>query len=294
MKSSMTKFTLSLLLLFPLAACGGSQAAKRQKVEQRARPRALVGSDQPLVSDKSRCNPDTPDREMSEYDTSGDRVPDVRKIFLRIGKAAPYRLVLICRETDINGDGVKDVVRYYDDAGLALREEADRNLDGRMDEVTFFERGIVVRQEFDANHDGKVDTKIFFKEEKPFRAERDLRGRSTASKWLPDRWEYYDGERVVRMGTDLDGDSKVDRWDRNEALTRNDEGGDFSSSSLTGGIESGSSSFADAPNSQTPTQGGDASPEEEGDLVTAKEKKRGKGKKKAPGKVLKAEPAPGK
>ncbi|MFT5359274.1 MAG: hypothetical protein ACI9KE_006517, partial [Polyangiales bacterium] len=30
----------------------------------------------------------------------------------------------------------------------------------------------------------------------------------------PDRWEYFEGGRMVRMGTDLDGDGRVDRWDR--------------------------------------------------------------------------------
>ena len=122
--------------------------------------------------------------------------------------------MLVCRESDLNADGRKDVVRYYTDDGHALREEADRNFDGTMDEVTFFQDGQILRQEFDTQGDGKVDTKIFFDAGKPLRAERDLAARSTAERWQPDRWEYYEDGRVVRMGTDVDGDGKVDRWDR--------------------------------------------------------------------------------
>ena len=46
------------------------------------------------------------------------------------------------------------------------------------------------------------------------RTERDLAGRSTGTEWHPDRWEYFEDGRMVRMGTDLDGDGNVDRWDR--------------------------------------------------------------------------------
>ena len=46
------------------------------------------------------------------------------------------------------------------------------------------------------------------------RTERDRGGRSTASRWQPDTWEYYEDGRMVRVGNDLDGDGTVDRWDR--------------------------------------------------------------------------------
>jgi hypothetical protein len=162
----------------------------------------------------SRCPYNRARNDVSEYDTSGDNRPDVRKVFVRIGEGSLTRLVLSCRETDINSDGVKDVVRFYTDEGDALREEADRNFDGKIDELTFFEKGQVVRQEFDSQADGKLDTKIYFDKGLPQRAERDLSGKSTPQKWQPDRWEYYVDGHMVRMGTDLDGDGKVDRWDR--------------------------------------------------------------------------------
>jgi hypothetical protein len=168
----------------------------------------------------AKCQGNNPKYEVSEYDTSGDGKPDVRKVFLRVGEGILARLVLICRESDLNSDGNKDVVRYYSEEGRPLREESDRNFDGRMDEITVFQEGQILRQEFDNTDDGKVDTKIFFDKGKALRAERDLNGRSTGERWQPDRWEYYEEGRMVRMGTDLDGDGKVDRWDRDVSLRR--------------------------------------------------------------------------
>jgi hypothetical protein len=195
---------LALLLAY---GCGSTQKPA-PKVAERAQSMDLKGVG------GERCDGSKPNREVSEYDVNGDGVNDVRKVFLAIGEDVEQRLVMICREADINGDGRKDVIRYYDDDGRSLREESDRDFDGRMDMALIFQDGKVVLEEVDENHDGKVDTKLFFENEKPLRAERDLTGRSTPEVWRPDRWEYYEGGQMVRMGTDLDGDSRVDRWDR--------------------------------------------------------------------------------
>jgi hypothetical protein len=207
--------------------CSGSVQVGPQNTEKLNEARN-AGRSKPMVTGASesdaaigqRCSGAQPRQEVSEYDTSGDDLPDVRKVFLRVGEGSLARLVLICRESDLNADGAKDVVRYYTDEGRPLREEADRNFDGQMDQVTVFQEGQILRQEFDSGGDGKVDTKIFFDNGKPLRAERDLKARSTADKWQPDRWEYFEEGRVVRMGTDVDGDGTVDRWDRDMSLRR--------------------------------------------------------------------------
>ena len=165
-----------------------------------------------------RCDASKPGREISEYDTSGDGKYDIRKVFVALGEGVEARLVMICREADVNGDGRKDVVRLYDDEGRSLREESDRDFDGRMDMATVYQEGKIVQQEIDENRDGKVDTKLFIQADKFVRTERDLTGRSTPDRWRPDRWEYYEEGRVIRMGTDVDGDSKVDRWDRDSTF----------------------------------------------------------------------------
>jgi hypothetical protein len=203
-----------LACVFAVTACASSKPPPTNINSGRA---SMLSAD--TTAGGERCER-KPGREVSEYDTSGDNRFDVRKVFLAIGTGVDARLVLICRETDVNGDGKKDVIRYYDDDGRTLREESDRDFDGRMDLVLVFQDGKVVREELDENHDGKVDTKVFLDNGKPMRSERDLKGRSTPDQWHPDRWEYYEQGKMVRMGTDLDGDSRVDRWDRDAAIKK--------------------------------------------------------------------------
>jgi len=212
------------LIISALVGCGGAVGRPTASAEVEARARANVraqslGDTSGDPEGEARCEVG-PDRESSEYDTSGDEVPDVRKVFKVVGEAPTGRLVLVCRESDVNADGAKDVVRYYNDEGRPMREEADRNFDGKMDEVTYFQDGQVVRKEVDTDANGIVDLKIFFEGGKPQRAEADLVGRSTATDWKPNRWEYFEENRMVRMGTDLDGDGRVDRWDRDEEFKR--------------------------------------------------------------------------
>ena len=198
------------MILLVLAGCSSSTPQKPTAGNDRAT--ALGGNDK--GSGGERCDATKPGRESSAYDSSGDGVPDVRKVFLSTGTGVDARLVMICRETDVNGDGKKDVIRYYDDEGRSQREEADRNFDGKMDMAIIFQDGKIVREELDENRDGKIDTKVFVENGKPLRAERDLAGRSSGDNWQPDRWEYYEDGKMIRMGTDLDGDRRVDRWDR--------------------------------------------------------------------------------
>ncbi len=209
----MTKSTIASLA-FALATVGcADEAEQRRERPEQARSAQTSGGERP-TDDHGRCDASAENHEVSEYDTSGDEWPDVRKVFLTVGSGRLARLILICREADLNGDGTKDVVRYYNDEGRPLREEADRDFDGQMDEITYFERGRIVRQEIDSDRDGRVDSKVFYENGRPLRAERDLGGRSTPQQWQPDRWEYYENGRTVRIGTDLDGDGRVDRWDR--------------------------------------------------------------------------------
>jgi hypothetical protein len=196
---------------FVLVLVGGCASTKSATTEAKAAAQAtaaLKGSGDP------RCDAAFVGREVSEYDTSGDGRPDVRKVFMRIGTAANSRLVMICREADVNRDGRKDVARIYDDEGHSLREDVDRNFDGKKDQITIFQSGEVVVQEFDDNFDGRIETKIFYEHSRPLRTERDIAGRSTPSQWRPDRWEYYEGGKMVRIGEDMDGDTRVDHWDR--------------------------------------------------------------------------------
>jgi len=218
----MTRFPIvGLCAALVLAGCGGAAAERRARADANQRSRALAGST--TAQGPDRCEAQEGTHEVSEYDTSGDDIPDVRKVFLRVGTPPVVRLVLICREADLNADGIKDVVRYYTEEGRPFREESDRDFDGQMDEVIFFEDGRIVRMEQDTTGNGQVDTKVYYENGRPVRAERDMAGRSTPTSWHPDRWEYFENSRMVRMGTDIDGDGNVDRWDRDQELRRQQE-----------------------------------------------------------------------
>ena len=207
------------LLALSLAVVGcGSKSAEPVTNPGASQTESSSGGE---IVDGGRCMPDGPGYEVSEYDTSGDNTPDVRKLFKTMGEGSLARLVLVCREADLNGDRRKDIVRLYNDQGRPLREEADRDFDGTIDEITHFTNGRITLREVDTSGNGTIDTRIFYEAGLPVRAERDMKGRSTVATWKPDRWEYYTDGRTVRVGTDVDGDGKVDRWDRDEERLRN-------------------------------------------------------------------------
>jgi hypothetical protein len=210
------KYISLLLLTVALVGCG-SKSPDPVTSPGASQSESTSGGE---VADAGRCMPDGPGYEVTEYDTSGDNTPDVRKLFKTMGEGSLARLVLVCREADLDGDRRKDIVRLYNDEGRPMREEADRDFDGRIDEVTHFTNGRVTLREVDTSGNGMIDTKIFYEAGVPVRAERDMEGRSTVATWQPDRWEYYSEGRTVRVGTDVNGDGKVDRWDRDEAKLR--------------------------------------------------------------------------
>lgn len=210
------KQALMCVVSLAVIGCGSSNAEPVTRPGEQAE--ASSGNE---VADSGRCLSPGEGFEVTEYDTSGDDRPDVRKLFKTMGEGSLARLVLVCREADLNGDGRKDIVRLYTDQGRPMREEADRNFDGQIDEITHFADGRITLQELDTTENGVVDTKMFFEEGQPVRAERDMAGRSTRAAWKPDRWEYFVDGRTVRIGTDLNGDGKVDRWDRDEEKLRN-------------------------------------------------------------------------
>ncbi|MDP3276523.1 MAG: hypothetical protein Q8Q09_15100 [Deltaproteobacteria bacterium] len=207
---------VGLVALGALAGCGGTQTEARQRAV-----REPINHIQSTTSreDQSRCDATLAGRSQSEYDTNNDGVPDVRRVFVTSGEGHELRSTLICREADLNGDGRKDIFRFYNEEGRTLREEEDRNFDGRIDVISFFDRGEVVRREFDSNGDGQVDMRIFYRNRRPYRAERELNSDNTPN-FRADYWEYFDATgRVVRIGWDYNGDERADQWDRTDRIT---------------------------------------------------------------------------
>lgn len=97
--------------------------------------------------------------------------PDVARVYKREGGFRSPSF-LSCREVDLNGDGRKDMLVYYEPDGRKSREEFDQDYDGIADVKGFYEQGKLVRQELDVNHDGKADVVQHFEAGKLVRSER--------------------------------------------------------------------------------------------------------------------------
>jgi hypothetical protein len=190
-----------------VAGCGG---ANKEPVSALSEVSGLPDDDQ------SRCAfSDRPDREVSETKGPSAQFASVRRVFGIMGEGDDRRRVLLCREADTNLDGVKDVVRTYNDRGEALNELADSDYDGNIDTWITFSRGRMSKLQVDNGRRGAPDETRLYVAGKLSRAQRD-----TNYDGKPDVWEIYSEGKLQRLGVDLDFDGHVDRWDRDEILMR--------------------------------------------------------------------------
>lgn len=203
---------MSVVLAAPLlSACGAGPKFKAEEPTVQTKKRA-DGS----IDDRSMCEwRGKADREASEVAGPGSIQPNVRRVYAIIGSGDDRRKVLICREIDTNFDGVKDVVRRYNDHGESVGEEADSNYDGRIDTWITFIKGRLAEVQVDTNYDGRPDEWKGYSNGKLVRVKRDANFDGK-----PDVWEIYREGRLERMGVDLDGDEHVDRWDHDNEMRR--------------------------------------------------------------------------
>jgi hypothetical protein len=197
--------------LLGLAACSGGPKFKAEEPTVQAQKRP-DGS----VDDRSMCEwKGKADREASEVAGPGSIQPNVRRVYQIVGSGEDRHKVLICREIDTNFDGVKDVVRRYNDKGESISEEADSNYDGKIDTWITFIKGRLAEVKIDHNFDGKPDEWKHYTNGKLSRVVRD-----TNFDGKPDVWEIYREGKLERMGVDVDGDEHVDRWDHDNEQRR--------------------------------------------------------------------------
>jgi hypothetical protein len=197
---------VSISSIVVLSACGSSKSETAAKA-----PTQVTGR-----NDQSRCDyKGRADREVIESNGPGATVPNVRRVFGIMGEGDDRRRVLFCREIDTNLDGVKDVVRSYNDKGDPVDEEADSDYDGKIDTWIKFSGGHISKEERDRNRDGRPDETRYYVKGKLSRVQRD-----TNYDGKPDVWEVYADGQLERMGTDVDFDGHVDRWDRDEIAHR--------------------------------------------------------------------------
>ncbi len=196
-----------------VAACGGD--SKRGGAVKTAT--APGGSKDPSkwpADDRSMCDwRNKPELEVSETMGPGALKPNVRRVYKTFGEGDSRHRTLACREIDTNLDGIKDVVRTFNQKGEALHEEADRDYDGRIDVWINFVDGRIAEEDVDTNRDGKPDVWKFYTNGQLQRIRRDRNGDGK-----PDVWEIYAKGRLERVGVDENSDGHVDRWDRDEQL----------------------------------------------------------------------------
>lgn len=192
-------------------ACGGSPTDVAKT------PTAPGGSKDPSrwpADDKSMCDwRSKPELEVSETMGPGALKPNVRRVWRMLGEGENRHRTLACREIDTNLDGIKDVVRTFNQKGEALHEEADRDYDGKVDVWINFVDGRIAEEDVDTNKDGKPDIWKFYVNGQLQRVRRDRNGDGK-----PDVWEIYSKGRLERVGMDENSDGHVDRWDRDEQM----------------------------------------------------------------------------
>jgi hypothetical protein len=197
----------SVAVVAAVHGCGGGSPSPSTQMMAESQPRSDAG-----VDDRSRCEyRGHPDREVVETAGPGAVQPNVRRVYQMVGSGESIHKVIMCREIDTNLDGIKDILRTYNEKGESLHEEADSNYDGRVDTWITFGGGRIVKEELDTDFDGRPDVWKYYSGGQLSRIQRD-----TNHDGKPDRWEFYTDGKLERMGVDIDGDGHVDRWDHDE------------------------------------------------------------------------------
>lgn len=218
MKHAMTQAkVLQWACLGCLLALNGCHASATTQTPNKAATHSnLIAAVRFLGDDAARCEfNNRSDRDIEESATVGALKPNIRRIYAMVGEGEERHKSLLCREVDTNLDGVKDVIRTYNDKGESLREVADSNYDGKVDTWITFAHGRIAKVDLDQTGSGQPSEFRYYVQGKLSRIQRDSNhdGR-------PDIWEIYEDGELKRMGWDLDYDGRVDRWDRDEVAER--------------------------------------------------------------------------
>jgi hypothetical protein len=214
------RFALGWGLVSLVVACGGEP---HKPVV--AAPGGSHDPSQWPADDRSLCDTfvhwkNSPTLEVSETVGPGSIRPNIRRVFKAVGEREDRHTVLLCREIDSNLDGIKDVVRTFNEKGEPLHEEADTNYDGKIDDWINFADGRIEEEDVDTSLSaGRPNVWKFYLEGELSRVRRNTHCPSGK----PDVWEIYFHNRLERIGSDQSCDGHVDRWDRDAQLMAQEE-----------------------------------------------------------------------
>ena len=210
-----TAATAGSVLMASLAlACGGNKPAAATA------PGGSTDEARWPADDQSLCNRfvhwrNNPAFEVSETAGPGSLRPNIRRVFKMVGEHENRHPVLICREVDSNLDGIKDVVRTFNEKGEPLHEEADTNYDSKIDVWLNFADGRIEEEDVDTTGAaGRPNVWKFYVDGQLSRVRRSTH----CAGGQPDFWEIYYKNRLERVGSDTTCDGHVDRWDRDTIL----------------------------------------------------------------------------
>jgi hypothetical protein len=251
-----------------LAACGGSPPSPATNA-----PGGSQDARKWPADDRSLCEvhvhwKNNPQLQVAETAGPGSVKPNIRRVLRTVGDRDNRHSVLLCREIDTNLDGVKDLVRVFNEKGEPLHEEADTNYDGRLDTWVNFAGGRIEEEDVDTTlATGRPNVWKFYVDGELSRVRRNLH----CANGKADTWEIYYRNRLERVGNDISCDGHVDRWDRDsllmtqeEAQQQGVEGADAGTKPITVGPSGevvdggGGGSSASATASATATDGGHA------------------------------------
>ncbi len=207
------------LLLACCPACGGKPSPSTTA------PGGSIDESKWPTDDRSLCErfvrwKSNPTYEVSETAGPGSIRPNIRRVFKAVGERESRHSVLMCREVDTNLDGIKDVVRTFNEKGEPLREEADTNFDSKIDVWLSFTDGRIAEEDVDTTYSlGRPNVWKFYVDGQLSR----IRRNTHCPSGQPDTWEIYYKDRLERVGNDTTCDGHVDRWDRDAQLLAAEE-----------------------------------------------------------------------
>ncbi len=147
---------------------------------------------------------------VERLDADGNGIIDIIRYYERYEdprEAGRIRRRLVRMEIDLNGDEQINVRRHYDEFGNVNREENDTDLDGTIDLIIYFVGGEIARKERLRPDSGQVRERRIYYEGQLVRVEKDLNGDGNV-----DNWEYYEDGVLMRIGRDTVGDGAADTW----------------------------------------------------------------------------------
>lgn len=185
------------------AGCGDSRKGKKKV-------KSAADEGPATIEYKALGQCETDGLVVDDADLDSDGVTDVRSVFKTVVQDGMETIVMVCKETDLNFDGTKDLVQFLGEDGKPLRYEIDLDFDGKIDVVKYFAGGVQVRSEFDTNYDGNMDTWNVYENGNLKQSDRDRNGDGDI-----DESQYFDDEGALEcLGYDTDGDNAVDHWER--------------------------------------------------------------------------------